>query len=230
MPISIKNKLIFIHIPKTAGSSILDKMVEYDSNTILQCGNVENKDVYIGNCDYHRLHYTYNEIKELCLIINLDISEYEIFTIVRNPYYRFLSALIYNCKDNKNLLYNIENILDKIIDNNFTVSHKIQCVCNGTKFYDFKVKDDVFSIERKHLMLQTDFITGNQNTVSKDIKILKFENLELDIKNNNLNLLSGLKQVNKGFFSNYNDFLTRGIKNKIYEIYKSDFINFNYSK
>lgn len=233
MPISIKNKLIFIHIPKTAGSSILKRMTENDSNIIFRCDN--HKDIFVGNCDYHQIHYTYKEINEACPKIDLNISDYKIFTIVRNPYYRFLSTVIYNLKyDNKNMLSSIqdyiEDILDLIISKDFKIIHDFKCICSGTDFYKFNLNDNIFSIELKHLTPQTDFITDSCNKINNKITILKYENLETDIINNNLFLFKNLDHVNRGYLNNYENILNNSIKNKIYQMYKLDFINFGYLK
>jgi hypothetical protein len=231
MPISTKNKLAFIHIPKTAGSSILKRMVENDSNTIFQCE--DHKNIFVGDNDYHQTHYTYKEISESCKKIDLNVSDYKFFTIIRNPYHRFLSALVYNLKyDNKNMLSCIEDyvekILDLIISNNFEVIHDYKCICNGSKFCKFSLDNNIFSIEVKHLAPQINFVTDFDNKISEKIIILRYENLKTDIINNNLLLFQNLACVNKGCLDSYEKILTNDIKNKIYQIYEPDFTTFGY--
>jgi hypothetical protein len=232
MPISNKNKLIFIHIPKTAGSSIFTRMFNSDKNTILTYCNIKNKYLYVGNYDYHRAHYTFKEIQKICDYINLNISNYQIFTVVRNPYYRFLSILQYAAIHNEhNNVFNYINIiLDKLIYKDYNIIHKKYCMCGGMNFYQFNIDKTNFFIECKHLIPQTFFLINNNNTIDIKIKIIKFEELDTGFKTNNLTLFNNLEKTNSGKEINYEDYLTETIKDKIYKLYDIDFINFNYEK
>lgn len=86
-------KLIFIHIPKTGGTSFETYLSEtYDASlTAVNLYSGEENDVLNG----HSLqHSSYLEIKEFLESNHKDIDTYKIIAIVRNPYHRVLSELL----------------------------------------------------------------------------------------------------------------------------------------
>lgn len=83
MPLSPKYKLVFIHIPKTGGTSIEEFFRENGG-----CLYWERKKQYNGHSIQH---CTYQELKELGLVP----EGYRIFTVIRHPYERFLSDYNY---------------------------------------------------------------------------------------------------------------------------------------
>ena len=91
MMISKDKKCIFIHIPKTAGTSI-EKMIQGEK--------------YIKGWSSHQ---KINEYKD-----DDKFHEYFKFSFVRNPYERILSVFNYykNRGNNKDLIYQPKKILD----------------------------------------------------------------------------------------------------------------------
>jgi chondroitin 4-sulfotransferase 11 len=98
MPINYKYKTIFVHIPKTAGTSIysaIELPYEYNARALMTMGKVTP-------CHHH---LTPIQIKNL--ILPEVWNTFYKFTIVRNPYdrivsdYRFLQPLIGNQYDIK---------------------------------------------------------------------------------------------------------------------------------
>ena len=84
MLVSHKLKLIFIHIPKNAGTFMWNLLKILDNDLV----------EYFNTKDSSRttLHNKAKDIKELC---NFDYSEYIIFCVVRDPIERVLSLYNY---------------------------------------------------------------------------------------------------------------------------------------
>jgi len=93
-----QQKLLFVHIPKTAGQSIYEFLFEninvpytLDNSSY---GLISNQDLSLpGPQQYH--HLFFKEYIKFNLINEDDICNYNIFTFVRNPYERFKSAFYY---------------------------------------------------------------------------------------------------------------------------------------
>ena len=89
MPIIDKYKTIFIHIPKTAGTSIEHTLIDYSLN---HRGDLKN---WYGKVQGYELdHSTIKFMKQHCNHYN---DSYLKFCIVRNPYERLVSEYNY-CK------------------------------------------------------------------------------------------------------------------------------------
>jgi hypothetical protein len=85
MPVYHAHKLAFIHIPKTAGSSIHHAIGPTDDFFSYE------KDHVMGVCPQH---FYLSELLQKCP----RIEGYHRFTVVRNPYDRLISAFEYNRK------------------------------------------------------------------------------------------------------------------------------------
>jgi hypothetical protein len=84
MLVSHKLKLIFIHIPKNAGTFMWNLLKKLDNDLV----------VYFNTKDSSRktLHNKSRDIKDLC---DFDYSEYMIFCVIRDPIERVLSLYNY---------------------------------------------------------------------------------------------------------------------------------------
>lgn len=85
MPLLLKHKHIFIHIPKCGGSSIEEKFQEIGDRPIFKNGSI----AVINN--HTPQHCTYLELKKL----NMIPEDYKVFTVVRHPFDRFISEFNY---------------------------------------------------------------------------------------------------------------------------------------
>jgi hypothetical protein len=217
MPISHKYKVIFIHIPKTAGTSvenvlgvstINDFYNRGKTNDVLKVINTEplSSKEYRDILQKSPQHYTLQEIKK---IIDPSVfSDYLKFSIVRNPYDRFVSE--YNSNEEFNFL-------------------------SFDEFTDYAMS--LTAVERNwlfdgHLETQTNFLSIDGGGIDQSIKIFKFE--ELYVLKKFMAELTGmihfphkLKSANRISFIS---FYTNKTENMIYEFYKDDFVKFNYDR
>jgi hypothetical protein len=230
MPIFVNHKLIFIHIPKTGGQSITNYFTHEKNNlTLLNCGNNDDKITNNINDDNHSIHYTLKEIKTWNIKKKINIDEYIKFTIVRNPYNRFLSALFFaDLLNEKSTSIDVEILVNSILCNSEifkNIKSINKCNCKNVNFIEFLPNK---FIELKHVLPQYTFLTNNNNNdIDYNIIILKFENLKDEIKK--INIYDFNIHINKNIKNNkYENLLNQHIKNKIYDFYKKDFELFGY--
>lgn len=205
MPICKKNKIIFVHIPRTGGTSLLKFL------------NIERKkeNLYSGYCHYSSIlnqHYPLYKIKNY-LNLTLDnlnhSNNYFKFSIVRNPYSRIISIYNFMRELNTNKGRTFNSFLDLVEQiyktNNFSEHIYYQSLRNQWEFLlekpDDKIDlDALFKFEKiksSELFLQLKF--------NKENPLLHFNHIE-----NSINL-------------------TKYQKYRIYKLYKKDFELFNYS-
>lgn len=211
--------LLFIHIPKCAGEFIQKKFNFYQ--------NWKNSNVYKNEYFQEKFnndqnftfgHADINIFKKKNVISKKFYDKSFKFCIVRNPYSRFVSIFLYYKKHNiLNKNYSFDNYI------NYVYNNKNNIPKNNSQNVNYKIYN-----LRSHLNQQKSWIPNDIN------KIYKFEDgLEkicLDIvKHTNAKLIdNNFSKVNytikKKKYYNNNNF------EKIYEIYKNDFLSFNYSK
>ena len=195
---------IFIHIPKNAGSSVID-IINIKNLNINILGhypeyfeNKDNTEDFISTINLEKFSINYR-IQDNCII----------FAIVRNPYTRLLSAYNYLNNGGGNTPLDEE-------------------YCNIIKTYTFdKFIDnlDKFINVIVHLLPQYIFICDKEDKILIS-NLCKYENLKNDLKIIDLEF-ENLGHINK---SKNSIILTENIKEKIYKLYIKDFIIFGYEK
>ncbi len=91
--ISDSKKFVFIHIPKTGGSTVTNSLAEYSNDKVI-LANKNNLQLK------HKIHnYKHKTLDELIKINGKTYEDYFKFTIVRNPYDRIISY-VYQFKGN----------------------------------------------------------------------------------------------------------------------------------
>tara|TARA_B100000886_G_scaffold317088_1_gene256121 strand:- start:1739 stop:2350 length:612 start_codon:yes stop_codon:yes gene_type:complete len=197
-------KIIFIHIPKTGGTSIED---------IISNGQKKKKkpDYFYGVVKGKALqHLTALEIKD-----RFDkFDEYLKFVTVRNPYERLISEY-YWCQI-KGIGHKHGQSFDDFLD-------YVKNIVKVGKFNENKYID--------HFIPQYKFVYDNNFNIIVD-KIFYFEefgkiiNFSKEITNNkNIKNIHKLKQNKKKKIK-----LNESQKSIIYNIYEKDFVLFNYKK
>jgi len=208
MPYFKNNKinLLFIHIPKTGGSS-LEKYFSVKFNIPLNKKSLMSTEDIREFIDKPEInsslqHLTYNTIIKYKDFFKIDESNIKILAVVRNPYDKLMSDLFYLKKININSTK--EDVYEKI------------------KIYLQKNYDN-------HITPQYKFITNDDETLIDNIKILHTETLNDDM------LKLGYKDFNIKMnmnpnVVNYQDYLNEDSIKLINEIYKKDFEILNYNK
>jgi hypothetical protein len=206
MPYFKELNVLFIHVPKTGGSSLEIYFLKKNRNIK---ENIECIDILITdeNTDmgHSYQHCTYRE-----LLINADKFKIDFndklkkISIVRNPYERLISDLYWN----------------KII-NNMSTPMDIE---NGIKEY---FKNEYFY--DNHKLPQYDMIKNITNKIDDDIIILRTESLTDDMHKIGFDDFHEYENKTPNKQTHIN-FLTEESKNMIYEYYKIDFDSFGYTK
>jgi|10_taG_2_1085330.scaffolds.fasta_scaffold00831_13 hypothetical protein len=206
MPINKKLNILFIHIPKNAGSSIA-KLLEIYPND----GHICNKDILYGIDPQNNIVLQSLPWKFYKYYIDSP-EKYTKYSLIRDPYTRFISDYSW---DNRGFL-SIDQyalwIKDTLENNSW---------------------DDLLQFNKyhtNHILPQYYYLSNDKGVVNKSIYLLKFENLTKEIKP--LEKISGnkLPHINKSnkkpSIKNLNS-NTLEILNKIYS---KDFNYFNYEK
>jgi hypothetical protein len=137
-------KLLFLHIPKTAGQSITKFLLE-NSNKTYTLKNSDfgliynNKLKFKGPKHYH--HLRLDEYHSLRVIDSLE--DYFKFTVFRNPYTRFVSAFNFN-----------------------KIHHKCETYKEFVSYFkskEFSKKEDIF----RHFVPQLWYIDNNTKNIDK---------------------------------------------------------------
>ncbi len=94
MPINTDKKLLFIHIPKCSGSYIT-KLFNLYNEILYTSGPPYDCKILGRTLQHYPISYITDTINTYNIMNNkkenIDLSKYYIFTIVRNPYTRFIS-------------------------------------------------------------------------------------------------------------------------------------------
>jgi chondroitin 4-sulfotransferase 11 len=199
---------IFVHIPKTAGINTINYLKRRkDTNPVTIIRHIP---VYIGNNI---------DVKKLSIMSkNINFNTSYLFTFVRNPYTRVISA--YNYLFNGGVKTSFDLSYQKTIKT-YQKSHD-----KNENFLSFLMDIETHKKTIVHLVPQYEYIT--QNDVILVNFVGKFENYENDMKilfpeyeNNNI-MLNKSEQIIKE--------ITSEAKKIIYNAYKKDFELFEYSE
>ncbi len=185
--ISKKNKFIFFHIPKNAGSSVGDLLIKnenfYYSKIIFSkiLKKFSRKDNFFFDNNQKKLHFfrSHETLKYIeKLISNKIFNDYYKFAIVRNPFSRFVSRYNYT---------------------------KLVLKDNELKFPDFLKKHIKSNLITDH---QYQFLLNSRNEIGVD-KIVKYENLKKDLDeiSNKINIdTKNLNKINVSTYDSYRNY------------------------
>ena len=195
--------LLFIHIPKTGGSSVeqyLSKKYNIDLNRkslwmYLDENDKKNTSIYTT-----LQHVTYKTVVQNCSFFDIVFNDLTIIAIVRNPYERIISDLFYLNKININTTKEETYLEIKRYLSNSDVSldnHNIQ--------------------QYLYVCDENDIICKNIQTLDSDMKNIGFTDFN-NRDNCNLHKL------------NYYDYLNKDSIEVINTFYSKDFELFNYQQ
>ena len=212
-----REKLIFIHIPKNAGTSIKKLLLSEEE---LKNPDLLRYDDLNGNVWKHRTIYDIKKDN------NKEYNSYRKFAIIRNPYDRMVSWYSYmgGYFANNDLL-NTYKFNSKTNDYEIIETKRPSIV----GFKDF-IKDELWikGLEAKIPRLKG-LLKNQFEWVDDTVTILKHENLEEDL-NNFFNKEIKLPLTNN---TNHQDILTyydQETLDIVYNKYKKDFDKYNYKK
>ena len=207
--ISKKNKLIFFHLPKNAGTSVSDFLLRNESHyyawvifsKILKRFTKKDNfffDNFQKKFHLFRSHETVKSIEEK--ISPKIFNNYFKFAIVRNPYSRFVSRFNYT-----KLILNDKNLI----------------------FSDFVKKYVASSMITDK---QYKFLLNNSGSIGVD-KIYKFENINNDIIEISNKIGTSSKKfikLNTSTHDNYRDYYDKNTQTIVENFSREDLEYFNY--
>lgn len=225
MPISYEYKIIFIHVPKCAGTSVesvlsgtvdsfsfANKKLEFYTESLtptslasLPLDKFTDKEFRLC-ASKNKQHYTY---RELAKILSEDVLDsYQKITVVRNPYDRLVSEYHF-CEGSVKIHKDFNNFVRTALA---LEEYKRNWLYDG------------------HLETQTSFLINEKGNFSSIDKIFKFEDLNtcFDYLNNITGKIYKPHARRSNNRDSYEKYYTPELKELVYNFYKEDFINFNY--
>jgi len=201
MVVCHNKKCIFIHIPKTAGTSVEQFIRENGKNPILYHGVRDGRSMH---------HFTAFDIKKELPIV---FQNYYKFSIIRNPYTRLLSEYYWTP---------IPGIGFKSGQSKGDFITYVSQVVNKKLYFD--------NIYNDHFIPQYLFIHNGKKLLVDEI--FRYEDLQWTIEylKKKLNIQNPFPNLNKSNNSFIKSDWNERQKERIYKIYKNDFILFNYHK
>jgi hypothetical protein len=199
-----KKKLIFIHIPKTGGSSFEAYLTRKHNNK----ERLTKDNLYSTKREAHNghslQHCTYKELQTLVS----DINQYRIITFVRNPFHRLLSELLYTKRVTRTTS---PAMVHKIVNDLFT-NHTPNLIQRKYENYD------------NHLVPQIDFIVDDNDQIPCNVTIVNTHDLDSVLPK--LGFIDFKEHANKSFnreYFNYDTFFDQDTRRLIRNYYARDF-------
>jgi len=197
---------LFIHIPKTGGTSLeyyfSNKYnIPLNNNSLFDFLDEDIRKIkHINSSLQHMTYQTINNHKDF---FNIDITNLEIITIVRNPYERIISDLFWYKK------ITIDSTKEEVYD-----------------IIQEYLRDDTLD---NHTIPQWSFVTDEKRALIPNIKILRTETLSSDM--HKLGYVDFDVKINDNATkTNYFDFLNPNSIQLINDFYDYDFKLFKYDK
>lgn len=205
---SKKDNLLFVHIPKTGGQTILRHFLEkhnikWENRNILFADKMQ-----IFGKKIITEHLSYEEYINYNVISKDEIVKLDIISIVRNPYDRFLSYFYMKKNKPKFIDLNIETLIKK--------SKQYLTTNNPEK-----------QIEKQYIMIKPQYLFLRN---CKDVKVFKYEKyneIEEYLKKFNIKNIKKRNVGSKKAKLNYNNDFEKCI-DFVNEFFKKDFELFNY--
>jgi hypothetical protein len=230
--INYDKKIVFIHIPKCAGSFTKNYLVQnygfsfeenddYNDDDSVDSNKSQKSKRYIKHFKNYHKHEDDDYKKGLFDIYNTDkffsyanipsFKDYKFFSFVRNPYTRFISGYIY-FKNNKF----VEQDEQYFVDINTLIKNKDK-LSKGAYSH-------IFITQKQHLG-HSNYIIGRMENLEDDLTgILK----ELDVEKTGDNLL--IKRNNNTYEKKFYEYYDTNILKFVNEFFDEDFKEFHFVK
>lgn len=206
--INFEKKIIYIHIPKTAGSYIQYILMKNYNCFSYNCCSYEYRKISFSYKEYPLVKYFSRPDILEPIGINIDeLSSYKKFTFVRNPYNRFISAW--------------EFLIEKdFLDEEITFEELI--INKDT--YDSLVYNHLFVTQSEHMKGWDFDEIGQFETLEQDLKcILSGYGFKITHEETVKNKTINKKDIS--FYFNNSNFIEF-----INSYFDEDFLNFGYEK
>ena len=213
MPLFKKSNILFIHIPKTAGTSIEKQLYDLEDPSDRWTNEsffTSASGTYYHGRVYSLQHYTFKDFEEIIGQDKLN-SFRTIFAIVRNPYERMVSEFYYYHR------YVLGH--DVVYTDVSDLQQQFEAFCR--KLIEGQLKDD------NHHLPQYAYLVNNTENIDTRIKILRYETLSMDIKNH-LGLDLAYHALKSERTINYKDHYNVVCQQLVGEYYSHDFTLFYY--
>lgn len=239
MPVSYKYKLIHIHIPKCAGSTI-ESILDIDTIEEYYCmapakrtGLVINKNKFVSVEDYNKCvskvpqHFTYLEMQQV--LPAAIFNTFKKFTIIRHPFTRIVSDFhhIMNVKHNE-----LKKPVQREAEETKKSWFEINKIFNFQDYISWldKPELDRIAIFAGHFETQTSYLLNKNYNIAQDVVIFKYENLNecFEFLKPIVNFTEIPHSRKSIFNETWQDYKTPELQEKIYNFYKEDFLNFDY--
>ena len=198
-----KNKdLLFIHIPKTGGRVVEKQICKLYPQTLFSGRSNTILDSPYDKISLQHQFYTVLYKNRIKLDINFD--KIKVFTIIRNPYDRIISDLLWYNLIKKD--FSSEEVYE-VIKNKYLIDNELD----------------------NHNEPQYKFITDENCNLIPNIKIFRTE--KLNEANDELNKFLGfdIDIIQKNVNKDYSKYLNKDSIALINKVYKKDFELFNYN-
>lgn len=235
MPISKKHNLIFVHIPKCAGTSI-EKMLDM-SSPISYFTRFGLNTTSLGKYGVEREKFDSDLQLELCAVKNLQhltliqlsrildsdfFNSASIFTVVRNPYTRLVSEYEF-CRSGKSRFNDTfaakYETFDSFVESELILDASTEVLKQRVKLYD------------GHLETQASYLLNSENTLSDVDKMYRFESIgEAFEELKQFSPVSRAIEARKGEYDRkYSEYYANeSTVNRVKQFYAQDFELFNY--
>lgn len=221
MPISPENKICYIHIPKTGGTTIESMLPGVFPNELIGIEPWDKQTNNLANLFGNNLqHLTYKEIIDLKPEVEKD--NYFVFTTVRNPYERVVSMVGWRNKRWTKKMEITQSEFNKYIKELELRWIKNKLLLHEIPQYKF-LDEDLKCVD---YILKLDEI--NESKIEEMEKMMKIKNYNTNFKFN----YDKNKILMKSFHKNYIEYFNKNKKaiELINKIYYMDFRIFNYPK
>jgi hypothetical protein len=208
-------KLLFIHIPKTGGTTIGNIIHPYDKPLVLSHENLGRKyaDILKGHKFHFGEHENFNFYKQYAKRLGMDISSFFVFAFTRNPYSR---------------LYSTWKFIRKQVDMGNTLfvrQYKYNIKESFTSWVKALSERNVYSWCQK----QSWFVKRGQCNF-----LGRYENFEIDLRKI-LDIIKvqcdNIPKLNQSSCRDeYQYYYDQQCKDIVYDLFKSDFTEFHYER
>jgi hypothetical protein len=204
MPFFRPLNILFLHIPKTGGTSIEMYLCVKSKITVqtIELFSLEKRTIWENHSSQHA---TYQEIYEKQSELNIDVNQVHIWTVVRNPYERAISDLFFfGCIQFESSQEEVYEKMKEYIQNPSTMDNH-------------KLPQHHFVID-SHGKLIPGLIILKNETLNEDMHKMGYTDFELNLNVTHRNEI------------NYYDYMNSSFIYLINEYYSEDFELFGYEK